>query len=65
MILFISASFLQSTTILKPCLSDSSLIAEIPSILLSFTKSAMYSINFALFTWYGSEDTIILCFPPH
>ena len=59
------ASLFSSITILTlSSLSDSSLIADIPSILFSFTSSAVYSINLALFTWYGSEDTIILCFPP-
>ena len=52
------------TTLTFSSLSDSSLTAEIPSILFSFTKSAMFSINFDLFTWYGNEDTTILCFPP-
>ena len=35
-----------------------------PSILFSRTKAAIFSINFALFTWYGNEFTIILCLLP-
>ena len=45
--------------ILIPSLSDSSLISEIPSIFLSLTSSAIFSINFALLTWKGSSVTII------
>ena len=46
-----------------PLLSDSSRNSVIPSILFSFTKSAIFSIKRALFTMYGSSVTIILCFP--
>ena len=56
------ASLFSSITILTLCsLSDSSLISEIPSILFSLAKCAIFSINFALLTWYGSDVTIILC----
>ena len=34
-----------------------------PSILFSFTRFAIFSINLALFTWYGSDVTIIFCLP--
>ena len=44
------ASLLRTYTILIPFLSDSSLIVDIPSILPSLTKSAVFLIISALFT---------------
>ena len=58
------ASFLSPIWILTAfSLSDSSLNSEIPSILFSFTRFAIFSINLALFTWYGNEVTMIFCLP--
>ena len=56
-------SLLSSIQILIPCLSDSSLKSVMPSILLSFINSAIFSINLALLTIYGSSVTTILFFP--
>ena len=54
------ASFLSPIWILTAfSLSDSSLSSDIPSILFSFTRFAIFSINLALFTWYGNDVTII------
>ena len=50
---------LRSITTLSPSLSDSSRISEMPSIFLSLTSSAIFSINLALLTWYGSSETTI------
>ena len=56
------ASLFNSITILTlSILSDSSRKSEIPSSLFSLTNEAIFSTNFALFTWYGKELTIILC----
>ena len=57
------ASFFSSITILIPSLSDSSLKSDIPTIFLSLTKSAIFSISLALLTWYGISVTTILCLP--
>ena len=53
----------KTTTIRIPSLSDSSRKAEIPSIFLSLTSSAIFSNNLALLTWYGNSLTTILCCP--
>ena len=47
--------FLSSINILMPSLSLSSRISEIPLIFPVFTKSANFSIQAALFIWYGSS----------
>ena len=47
-----------------PSLSDSSRSSEIPSIFFSFTSSAIFSINRALFNWYGSSVMMICSRPP-
>ena len=50
----LGSSFLfGSITILIPSLLDSSLISEIPFIFSSLTRSAIFSINLLLLTWYG------------
>ena len=56
-------SLLNSMAILIPSLSDSSLKSVIPSIFLSLTSSAIFSISFALLTMYGSSVTTILFLP--
>ena len=48
--IFALASLLSSTTMRIPSLFDSSLKSVIPSIFLSFTSSAIFSISLALFT---------------
>ncbi len=48
-----TASFLRSMTIRIPSRSDSSRRSAIPSIRLSRTSSAIFSISLALLTWYG------------
>ncbi len=53
------ASRFTSTTIRMPCRSDSSRIAEMPSILLSLTRPAICSMRRALLTWNGSSVTTI------
>ena len=53
------ASRFNSITIRIPNLSDSSCMCEIPSIFLFFAKSAIFSIKFDLFTWYGISETMI------
>ena len=45
-----TSSLLSSTTILIPSLSDSSLISDMPSIFLSLTSSAIFSMSFVLLT---------------
>ena len=63
--IFAFASLFNSITILTlSFLSDSSLNSEIPSILFSLHRCAMFSIKRALFTWYGNDETIILCLFP-
>ena len=57
------ASLRSSIQILIPSLSDSSRRSVMPSIFLSFTNSAIFSINLALLTMYGSSDTMILLLP--
>ena len=52
-----------SIQILIPSRLDWSLKSVIPSIFLSLTSSAIFSIRRALFTIYGSSVTIILFFP--
>ena len=52
-----------SIQILIPWRLDSSLKSVIPSIRLSRTISAIFSISLALFTMYGSSVTTILFFP--
>ena len=53
------ASRLTSTTIRMPSRSDSSRIAEMPSILFSLTRPAICSMSRALLTWNGSSVTTI------
>ena len=43
--------FFNSITIRIPSLSDSSLNSDMPSIFLSLTSSAIFSISLALLTW--------------
>ena len=63
MMTFAFTSFRSSIQIRIPSLSDSSLRSVMPSILFSFTSSAIFSINLALLTIYGSSVTIILLLP--
>ena len=58
------ASLLSMYTIRIPFLSDSSRMFEIPSIFLSFIRSAVFLIMSALLTWYGISLTIIHSLPP-
>ena len=59
------ASLFNSITILTlSFLSDSSLTSDIPSIFLSFTNSSIFMIKLDLFTWYGNDETTILCLFP-
>ncbi|MBA1343117.1 MAG: hypothetical protein C5S52_05920 [ANME-2 cluster archaeon] len=53
------APFRVSITTLIPSLSDSSLRSLMPSTCFPFTRSAMFSTSFALFTRYGSSVTMI------
>ena len=53
------ASRLISTKMRMPSRSDSSRRSAIPSMRLSFTRSAIFSSRVALFTWYGSSVTMI------
>ena len=46
-----------------PSRLDSSVRAVIPSIFFSFTRSAIFSINLALLTRYGSSVTMIRVLP--
>ncbi len=57
------ASFRSSMTTRMPSLFDSSLISVMPSTLLSFTSSAIFSRSFALFTRYGNWVTTMRLFP--
>ena len=59
--IFAFASRFSSITMCIPLRSDSSRRSDIPSILLSFTSSAIFSISLALFTWYGISVTTIRC----
>ena len=56
------ASRLSSITTRIPSRSDSSRIVETPSMSLSFTRLAIFSIRRALFTWYGSSSITIISF---
>ena len=56
-------SLRNSIQILIPVRSDSSRSSVIPSIFLSRTNSAIFSISFALFTMYGSSVTTIRFLP--
>ena len=58
-IIFSSISFFNSITTLIPLRSDSSLISEIPSIVLLFTVSAIFSISADFLIWYGISSMII------
>ena len=60
----LASLFNSITTLTLSFLSDSSLHSEIPSIFFSLDKSDIAFIKFALFTWYGNEETIILCLFP-
>ena len=60
---FALTSLLSSITILIPVLSDSSLRAVIPSILLFFTRSPILPIRRSLLTMYGISVTTILFLP--
>ena len=56
-------SLLSSIQTRIPVLSDSSRRSVIPSIFLSLTSSAIFSIRRALLTIYGSSVTTILFLP--
>ena len=45
------ASLCSSMTMRMPCLSDSSRRSVMPSISLSFTRSAIWVMSWALLTW--------------
>ena len=53
-----------SMTMRMPSRSDSSRRSEMPSIVLSRTRSAIFSISRALLTWYGISDTTIEVLSP-
>ena len=60
---FALASRLSSIQILIPSRLDWSLKSTIPSILFSFTRSAIFAMSLALLTMYGSSVTMIRLLP--
>ena len=62
-ITFAFTSLLSSMTTRIPSRLDWSLNSVIPSIFLSLTSSAIFSISLALFTIYGSSVTTIRLLP--